>query len=294
MMTITEKREIQYKLRIYIASFTSQKKASVSISGVSEATFIAMLDENEKLWNGISENMWRMVASHVGGIVNYSKLIETENFKKLSLYFDVAKQEGATFAIVGNGGFGKTYCAKWYTSIHRKRNVILLECAEYWNKKIFCQRILMQIGKSFQGASVGDMMELIIRELRRVEKPLIIMDEVDKLPEQVFKFFITLYNELNGICGFVWLSTDHIEKRMKRGLDKNTTGYQELHSRIGASFIRLSAPTQDEVEEICKANGITDQKEMMTVVNEVKDLHGDLRRVDRNILKSKVKAKRKN
>ena len=136
-------------------------------------------------------------------------------------------------------------------------------------------------------------METVVRELRKANKPLIILDEIDKLTDPVLKFFITLYNELNKVCGFVWLSTNAIEKRMIRGLDKNTVGYQELFSRIGATFMQLNMPSRDEIAEICKANGIADEQAISVVCNEVKDLKGDLRRVDRNILKDKVKKMRK-
>lgn len=292
-ITPTEKREIQYKLRIYISSFSSQKKACQSLDSVSEATVIAMLSNNESMWTSISDAMWRNVANQVGGVVDFNKLVETRNFNILVQYFDTSKEEGATFAIIGNAGYGKSYTSKWYAAVNRKDNVYLLECAEYWNKKIFCQRLLMQLGRSFSGIGVGEMMEVIVRELRKQNKPLIILDEIDKLPDPVFKFFITLYNELNRFCGFVWLSTDAIQKRMNKGVEKNVIGYQELYSRIGATFILLKQPSTDEVTDICLANGITDANTIAIICNEVKDLKGDLRRVDRNMLKDKVKKIRK-
>jgi DNA transposition AAA+ family ATPase len=287
-MTTSEKREIQYKLRIYIGSFSSQKRACNSIDGVSESTVITMLNQDQFGWDKISDAMWRTVASQVGGIVNFSKLVETQNFKTLRFYFDLAKEESATFAIVGNAGWGKTYTAKWYTAENRVNNVYYIECADYLNKKQFLNTLLMQIGKSGYGLQVGDLMLMLVRELRKQEKPLIIMDEIDKLTDPIIKFFITLYNELNGTCGFVWLSTDAIEKRFIKNLEKNTIGYQELFSRIGATFMNLKMPAQDEVQELCKVNGITDQNKVAVICNEIKDLKGDLRRFSRNHLKDRV------
>lgn len=288
-MTITEKRETKYKLSIYIAGFSSQKKAAESLEGVSEATIIGMLNESDG-WNRISDAMWRNVASQVGGIVEFNKLVETQNFQTLTLYFEIAKEEGASFAIVGGAGWGKSYAAKWFSAVRRKDNVYYLECAEYWNKKMFLQKLMAQMGKSCYGMGTGELMENIVREMRRQKNPLIIIDEVDKLPDPVLKFFITLYNELNKTCGFIWLSTDAIKKRITKGIDKGTVGYQELYSRIGASFVALNIPTSDEVKEICVANSIKDQQTISIISNEVKELKGDLRRVDRNLLKNKVKS----
>jgi DNA transposition AAA+ family ATPase len=292
-MTTTEKREIQYKLKIYVTNFTSQKKAVATIDGVSEATLISMLSEKETLWDKITDAMWRNVASQVGGIVDFNRLVETTNYTDLTTFFETAKQEGATFAVTGEAGWGKTYTAKWYAANHRKENVYLLECAEYWNKRTFVTILAAQIGKELWGMTLEQMMQTVVREIRRKEKPLIIIDEIDKLPDSVFKFFITLYNELNKICGFVWLSTDAIVKRMNTGLRKNYIGYKELYSRIGGNFIPLSQPTFDEVAEICHVNGIENKERVTIICNEVKDLGGDLRRVDRNILKEKVKRNRK-
>lgn len=292
-MDANEKRNIQYKLRIFISSFNSQKKACAAMDGVSEAVIISMLSDSETMWDKISDAMWRNVGSQVGGIVDFNKLVETGNFKTLFTFFQTAKEEGATFAVTGDAGYGKSYAAKWYASTNRKQNVYLLECSDYWNKKTLVIRLAMQLGKTIYHLSISEMMEMVSRELRKKEKPLIILDEIDKLPDAVFRTFISLYNELNKHCGFVWLSTDAIEKRFHYGLRKNMIGYKELYSRIGGTFIPLQAPAADDVIDICKANGITDKERIAIVVNEVKDLGGDLRRVDRNILKNKLKNNRR-
>lgn len=293
-MSLTEKREIQNKLKIYVNTFTSQKKAAETLQNVSEATLIALMSHQEFGWDKISDAMWRNVANQVGGIVDFNRLVETQNFLTLTLYFDTAKDAGASFAIVGESGWGKTYAAKWYAAVNRKNNVLYLECAEYLTKNMFLSRLLSQCGKNSAGMPNGELMEALMREIRKMEKPIIILDEVDKLQDSVLKFFITLYNELNKICGFVWLSTYAIEKRVITGINLNKVGYRELFSRIGAQFITLNMPNRDEVTEICQVNGITEPERIAQVVNEVKDLKGDLRRVDRNILKYKIQSKHKN
>ena len=292
-MDIREKREIQYKLRIYVSSFSSQKKACNSIDNCSESTVISMLNNSEFGWESISDQMWRNVAAQVGGIVDFDNIVETQNYKILNKYFNLAKKAGASFALIGNAGWGKTFTSKWYSAVNRKNNVYYLECAEYWNKKMFLQKLLLQTGQSTYLKATGEMMESLVREIRKQDKPLIIMDEIDKLPDGVLKFFITLYNELNKHCGFVWLSTDAIEKRMIKGIERRVIGYPELFSRIGATFIQLKQPTTDEIAEICEVNGIKDKTNVATICNEVKDLKGDLRRVERNILKDKEKKSQK-
>lgn len=289
-MTQQQKLEIVNRLRIYVSTFTSQKKACQSFEDVSESTIICMLNPDGECWTKITDAMWRNVAAQLGGTVDYKNLVETQNFQTLILYYDIAKEQGATFALVGGAGWGKSYTAKFYANTNRISNVFYLECAEYWDRKTFLKRLLMQMGENFHGFSLTEMMETIIRRMRKLEKPLIIMDEVDKLPDAVLKFFITFYNELNKKCGFIWQSTTAIEKRIRRGIDRDQVGYQELFSRIGATFLNLNMPNRNEVAAICKANGITDDDTVATICNEVLTNKGDLRRVDRSVLKTKIKS----
>lgn len=284
MINEQQKKEITWHLQNYVAGFPSQRQAANSLSNVSEATVIQITNNR---WNDISDKMWLSVMKQIGMGKRSIEPVETMDFNTLILYFSLAKEEGATFAVTGGAGYGKSFSGRWYAANNRSNNVYYLECAQYWNKKMFLCNLLQAMGKEYAGMTIGDLMETIIRELRRQHQPLIILDEIDKLSDPVLTFFITLYNDLNGMCGFVWTSTNNIQKRMRRGLSLNKTGYQEVFSRIGSRFIELHGTTADEVRAICHANGITDAGEIAKVVNEYQ---GDLRRVERNLLKHRVKS----
>lgn len=285
MQTITDqlKSEVQSALQKYISSFPTQRAAAETLNDVSEATIIQILSGK---WNQIADKMWRNIAKQLGMGQRRMKLVETLDFQTIFMVLDTAKDEGATFALVGNAGAGKTSVAKAYVQLHRQSNAFYLECREYWNKKTFLSRLLQAMGRSDAGMNAVEMMENIVREMRKIHQPLLILDEVDKLPDPVLKFFITLYNELNGMCGFVWMSTNNIEKRMRKGIATNKNGYQELYSRIGSRFIHLRGASNKEIAEICRENGITDPEQVNTIINEC---YGDLRRVERNFLKDKMK-----
>lgn len=291
MQTITEalKKEIQATLRLYVQNHSSQRAAAEALNDVSEATVIQIMNGN---WDKIADKMWRNVAKQIGVGQRQMKLVETLDFQTMFLVFDTAKEEGATLAVVGNAGSGKTSVSKMYRQLHRQSNAFYIECREYWNKKTFLSKVLQEMGRSDAGMNAVEMMETIVREIRKMHQPLLIMDEIDKLPDPVLKFFITFYNELNGMCGFVWLSTNNIEKRMRKGLATNRNGYQELFSRIGSKFIHLTGANNKEIAMICRENGVTDPEDVNMIINEC---NGDLRRVERNFLKAKMISKhRKN
>lgn len=282
-MTPNQKNEIKLSLKDYCDTFMSQKKAAASLEDCSEATIIQILNGK---FDSISDNMWNNIAKQIGTDNKNVVPVETLNFQTMILYYSLAKEEGATFAIIGGAGFGKSFAGKWYAKANRQQNVYYLECAEYWNKKMFLQLLLNKIGKHETGLNVGEMMQLVVRELRKQDHPLIILDEIDKLPDVVLYFFITLYNELNRLCGFVWTSTHAIEKRMIKGINSNRRGYSEIMSRIGSRFIGLKKASASEIREICEANGITNQEDIHQIINECR---GDLRRVERNFLKHRAK-----
>jgi Cdc6-like AAA superfamily ATPase len=278
-MNLESKQQITKLLQAYVQGYSSQKQAINLLEDVSEATVINIINNK---WNGISDAMWRNVGKQVGFNERRSKLVETQDFSTLMLYFNIAQEHGETFAVVGPAGSGKTYAARCYTEMMKGRHVYYLECAEYWNKKYFLTELLRSMGRNASGMNVYEMMDEVVSTLRKQHQPLIILDEVDKLKDEVLYFFITLYNKLHGMCGIVWTSTDNIANRIEKGINRNRKGFQEIKSRIGRKFIALNGTSKNEVVQLCEANGITEEIEINRIYNEY---GGDLRRIDRFYLK---------
>lgn len=287
MYTANQKTDIQKLLVDYVDTFASQAKAAASLHNVSEATVIQILKNN---WKDISEAMWTNVAKQIGYSANKVAIVETQDVTTMVDLFTIAREEGANFAIIGQPGSSKTFTSRFFETNNRKAGVFHIECSEYWNKKQFLSRILSKMGVQNTGYNVGEMMGAIVSNLRKQYQPLLILDEIDKLDDRVFLFYITLFNELHGVCGMVMLGTDYLKKRINRGVERNTRGYKEIFSRLGSKFIELDGTDQREVAEICKAHGITEKIDITEIFNSYK---GDLRAVDRKILKNKM-AQRKN
>lgn len=285
-MTIQQKTEIQSLLNDYVAGFATATAAAGQLEGVSHATIIQIRDGK---WQSISDAMWRNVGKQVGWTASAKRkatVVPTRDFKTLTYYFNLAKAEGETFSITGGSGYGKTFTGKHYAAENKGRNVYYLECNELWKVRDFLIELIKAMGKSHMGMTMYEMMDFIIAEMRRQDNPLIILDEVDKLDDKALRFFITIYNKLNGLCGIVWTATANIERRLLRGMRLGKTGYEEIWTRIGANHIQLQGTNYEEVTAICHANGITDPETINQLFN---TYQGNLRRVDRVILKEKVK-----
>lgn len=285
-MTDHQKKEIQMLLKSFVEQYPSQAKAVNALRNVSEATIINI---RKGEWESISDDMWRNVGKQVG--YNHKgrwQMVETVDFKTLVKYFDDAREYGNVFAITANSGSGKSFAAEWYES--KRENVYVVMCAEYFNRRVFLEQILIKMGKGYAGLNVAEMMDLIVDTLMKKENPLIIMDEFDKVPDAVLYFFITLFNRLEGNAGLVMMATDFLSKRIMRGRRMNRKGYAEIFSRIGRRFISLRGSSEQEVTEICKANGVNEREAITHIYNEYE---GDLRRLKRGVHKSKLKVMKK-
>lgn len=275
MMNENQKQAIADRLAIYVERFESQNKASKSLKGVSSATISQVLNQK---WELIADEMWRNIASQTGYSNKEWVAVETGDFKFLTAVLESARTGSSVFAVTGDAGTGKTFALRKY--VEENKRSYLIQCNEFWNRKTFMQELLAAMGRSYSGYTVTDMMSEVVRTLKTQQNPLIIMDEADKVSDQVLYFFITLYNQLEDHCAIVMCATDHLEKRIKRGLKLGKKGYKEIYSRIGRRFVELDGLSSSDITAICVANGVVDKARIREVVE---DSQWDLRRVRRKI-----------
>ena len=287
-MTNQDKLQIAQKLAEYCAIYDSQNKAANSLKNVSPATISHMLKGSKQLLNGvdaeawqkIKDEMWRNVAAQIGFSFDDWIVAETRDFKLLNKLLSYSKQKAKVSFIIGDTGSGKTETIKKFTK--ENKQVYTLKCNDFWNRKTFLFELLTAIGEDASGYTMYEMMVKIVNKIKGQESPLLVLDEADKLNDQLLYFFITLYNNLEDHCGIVMIATQFLEKRIERGIRLGKKGYPEIYSRGGKKFIQLKGVGSEDVRAICKANGVN----KATAIKEIyEDSDNDLRRV-----KDKIKA----
>ena len=278
-MTHQDKIQTVEALERFILTKGSQNQVAAGMAGVSAATLSQM--RNHK-WELIADEMWRKVSAYVGVTAKGWNYAETRNSKDLLQFFTESQQHALVIAITGKAGSGKSESAKKYES--ENKNAFLLSCNEYWDKRWFLRELLAKMGKEHAGLTLPEMMYKAVLLLKSLDTPIIILDEADKLADNVLLFFITLYNELENHCGIVLMATHFLEKRIKRGVAMEKKGYREIYSRVGLRFIELESTSYADVEKICNANGVTEPSIIRTIS---KDCDGDVRRVRRLIYSNK-------
>lgn len=280
-MTNEQKQQICEQLRAYVEQKGSGNKAAASMNGVSSATVSKVLSGK---WDTISDDMWRSIAAQCGHKAEGWQLVETRAYKAMTFTLENAQRDSLVMAVIGEAGSGKTEAIKNYAA--GGRNVYHLVCSEYWNRRTFMAKVLQSMGEIYSGTTVADMMDAIVDTLKRKESPLIVLDEADKLSDQVLYFFISLYNQLEDQCGIIMTATRYLRARIEKGLRLNRKGYAEIYSRIGRKFVELPLHNSEDVAAVCSANGVTDPKTINSIIDEA---DGDLRRVKRSVW-AKVKG----
>lgn len=274
-MTNQHKETVRARLAEYCSKYGSQNKAANSLKGVSAGTISQILNKN---WEQITDDMFKKVGKQIGATSNEMVIVKTENYKFITKVLQDSKENGYVYSIVSPPGTSKSEAAK--AIVRSDKNAYRVECNEYWNKKMFLYEISTSIGLDANGLNVNEMVQLIVRTLKVQDQPLLILDEFDKVSDQLLYFFITFYNQLSPDCGIVTLSTDYLEKRVKRGLRLGKKGYAEFYSRIGRRFVAAPGNRSVDIQEVCRANGIIAPGDIKTVVE---DCDNDLRRVERKI-----------
>ena len=270
-----KKQQIANALRGYCERYDSQAKAANSLKNVSPATISQMLNGK---WELIRDDMWRNVAAQIGWKEEKWNAVATRDFTTLTRILGDVKDNALVMAVTGDAGSGKTFALKQYTESNKQ--VYMLCCNEYWNRKAFLNELLQAMGRDASGLTVNDMMLEAVRYLKMQESPLLILDEADKLSDKVLYFFISLYNALEGECGMLMVATSHLELRIRKGVKANRKGYNEIWSRIGRKCVTLKGVSAADITAVCEANGVTDRRDIDLVIN---DSESDLRRVRRKI-----------
>ena len=282
-LTNEQKDEIRGLLQAYVSRYPSQNRAAVSLKGISAGTLSTILNGKYDL---ISDEMFLKLRAQIAGRQDDGwQLCPTSVYEELTTLLADAQEFGNVAWVVSAAGSGKTTAAHTYASGHD--NAFLICCSEDMRRNDFIREMARATGVNVSDLSIRESLERIVRHLLTLERPLLVFDEGDKLPDTVFYYFITIYNRLEGHCGIIFLSTHYIKRRMEIGLAYNKKGYDEIHSRICRKFVELTPTSEYEVAAVARTNGLTDERTIRAVGKDAAACGYDLRRVRREVHKQK-------
>ncbi|MRI64622.1 ATP-binding protein [Ornithobacterium rhinotracheale] len=266
-MTNVQKNELLQAIKQEIDLLGSAAKVAKKAK-VSDATISQMRNGN---WELIKEEMWLKVAQNLGYSFSGWALVETLNYKTIANVLTDAKDASLFMGISHRAGSGKTATLKLFSEQNKNNNVFYIQARE-WSRREFltelCRILGQKTGKGYQ--SVDKLSALVVEffKNRIGNKPLLIVDEADKLKPTALRFFVFLFNELEDEMGVVISGTENLQQSFERGVKFNKLGFDELSSRFGRKFIKLIGATYKDVKMICEANGLIDEVKIKEVFAE--------------------------
>ncbi|NIJ45023.1 DNA transposition AAA+ family ATPase [Wenyingzhuangia heitensis] len=269
-MTQEFKQSIAEEVKFRITK-SSQVKVSKQAK-VSNATISQIVNDN---WEHIAESLWSKVKVNLRIDLAW-KIAPTQNLDVVVGVLDKVQAGSMSVMISDKQGKGKTTGYEYYA--RNNSNVILISCKNYWSKKSFARHQLLACGLEDYGTT-EEMIERFEEHLSKLEKPLTIYDQFDKLKEVQKDLFMDYYNSLDGHGGFV-LSGVNLHHQEKKGRNKNKTGYGERWSRVGSKIISLNELSYKDVESMCRVNGLDEEDEILEIFD---TCLGDKRRVKRSV-----------
>lgn len=277
-------------------------KAVAAKCNVSEATISQIINEK---WEQIADRMWRNIGQALGWTSNGWQLVETTNSRLLYNVFSDAKEHSLFMMVSHKAGSGKTASGQTFAQLNAREAVYFIQARE-WSRRQFllelCRTLGITLGPGYN--TTEDMIASVSTffNQRQHMRPLLILDEADKLKADALRVLIPLYNELEDKVGMVMMGTDNLERTINIGVQWSKKGFDEIHSRFGGRFIHLYGSTWNDVKAICEANGIYDQATQKQIWDEAQpkqyNVQGrfvhmieDLRRVKRSVQREIIKLK---
>jgi type II secretory pathway predicted ATPase ExeA len=260
-MTQAYKDKIVEEMNRQIAAGSSQA-AIARKSGLNDA-YISMILTG-KGGTTVKNEHWQKIASALNVRFDGWNIVETQNFRIINTVLSDAKDNSLFMAVSHNAGSGKSLACREYTAANNGRMVFLYRVEHGETNKIdFLKSLAKALGIDTRGQgymSANRLADAVIDffERRLDQAPLLIVDEADKLTDKALRFFISLYNAVEGRMGCVILGTENLEKKIRSGVAHNRNGFDEIDSRFGRRYITLTGVTIKECREICAANGIED------------------------------------
>ncbi len=213
------------------------------------------------IWQNVSEEMWLLIGNKLRYPFDDWNFAETTTSAMMKQVLKDAKDRLLFMAVSYRAGVGKSAACKQSTSENTEGNQFYIQCRE-WSKREFLEQLCTALGVKAErkGYVSTDNLLMLVAEFfqqRIGKKPLLIIDEADKLKHSALRTLITLYNECQDKMGCVMVGTDNLEVEVKRGVRYNRKGFDEIDSRFGRRFIHLHGSTYEDVKKICVLNGVS-------------------------------------
>lgn len=267
----------------------------------SDAKFAVALGISSSQYSRVMRGDWERVLSDSNWISIARKLEVTLNalpewktavtpvYEFVTGQLQFCQDNGSSRMLCDKSGIGKTHTARCYVRNHA--NAVYIDCSQAKSK----QKLIRQIAREFGVGSVGrysDVYADLVFYLRSLPRPLVILDEAGDLDYAAFLELKALWNATERCCGWYMMGANGLRDKIHRFIDNKKVGYEEIFSRYGSRYQRVTPGSDKETEEfmrlisalIAKANagaGVNIQRLIAQCDNSPRRIYDELMKANR-------------
>ena len=260
------------------------------------------------MWIDIGSKLGFKTKASMIGKSSWVVVTDTWDFKMVRRVIIDAKNNSMFIAISDFAGIGKSAPLKTIAKELEEESVHYLCCWD-WGKKEFlinvCKTLGIDTGRGVK--TPNELLQSINEHFqhRASRKPVLIIDQFDKLKASAKGYLIPLFNENEDMLGCIIAGTEHLEKEIKTGVRYQSKGFDEIDSRFGRKYLKIRGCNLEEATKICIANGVSNQSiindffEQCNPIRKLIKVDGkeqslrvitDMRRLKRLILREQLKS----
>lgn len=239
-MNAETKLKIVEKLKEARANFTGTDiEFSIKYFGAKTGAVWSQL-KNGKIDGLLSESTWINLAQTFGLIDNKPhqiKIAETDVFKSINERAEFCQKHSKAMIIIDDPGTGKSMAAKYLSRTNT--NTFLIDASQAKTKSAFVRLIAKSIGADFYGKLI-DVKENIKFTLKRLPKPLMIIDDAGDLELNAFLEIKEFWNATEGLCGWLMIGDDSLKNLIERCIRSKKPGFKALLSRFSGTYYTIT------------------------------------------------------
>lgn len=269
--------------------YASDAKFAVAL-GISSSQYSRVMRGD--LERVLSDSNWISIARKLEVTLNALpewKTAVTPVYEFVTGQLQFCQDNGSSRMLCDKSGIGKTHTARCYVRNHA--NAVYIDCSQAKSK----QKLIRQIAREFGVGSVGtynDVYADLVFYLRSLPRPLVILDEAGDLDYAAFLELKALWNATERCCGWYMMGANGLRDKIHRFIDNKKVGYEEIFSRYGSRYQRVTPGSDKETEEfmrlisalIAKANagaGVNIQRLIAQCDNSPRRIYDELMKANR-------------
>ncbi|MCT4590544.1 MAG: ATP-binding protein [Carboxylicivirga sp.] len=268
--TSEQKQQLRDKIiALQEASGLSGNNFAVQRLGFSNGSKFSHVRNNWDKNGMVGVDTWELIEKYIAKSEDYTG-VPTANLKKVWETCERAYSLKKAMAVVGEGGYGKTFALEKYQEYNERNKrfkVVYFDASMVKTNKQFIAGLMHALDCHKPGTMAAQL--LVMREFVAKKDILIAIDEVSSLESHNITIIKDVMTAFKDLVGIVFAGTPYFINNLNRGAIRDRHLFSETRDRLFMLPEQLNKPTEDEALAIFKANGITSNEELDIVMGRI-------------------------